>query len=225
MEQKNVVVVSSAGNLNQNNCPSQNNGADPNRPGTIVTPPWFSDYVVSVGAIQESGDPAEFSVQGPWVSVAAPGTDIISLDPASNGLANTSIQGGQKVPIQGTSFAAPYVSGIVALVRERYPKLTAPQVMNRIKLTAQHPAAPGGRDNVTGSGIVNPVAALTTYIPAEDGVAPATATPMTIQLAPPPPENLAPMLVALIGTGGGIGLLLVTVFVVHTVRRNRRVKT
>lgn len=214
-----VVVVSSAGNLNENSCPSQNNGADPTKPETIVTPPWFADDVLSVGAIQESGDPAEFSVRGPWVSLGGPGTRITSLDPSGKGLT----RGGTKAQetIQGTSFAAPYVAGVAALVRQRYPTLKARAVMERIRLTAQHPAAPGGRDDVVGFGMVNPMAALTQYIPAEDGVAPATATHPTLAVTPPTAANSAPMLVALIGTAGGLGLLLITMFVVHTARREK----
>ncbi|TDQ05772.1 type VII secretion-associated serine protease mycosin [Labedaea rhizosphaerae] len=218
---KDVVLVSSAGNLNQNNCPSQNNGPDPQRPSTIVTPPWFADYVMSVAAVDENGDPADFSVQGPWVTVAAPGTDIISLDPATDGLANRTVINGQLSPIQGTSFAAPYVSGLAALVRQKYKTLNARQVMRRIEQTAQHPATPGGRDNVVGYGMIDPVAALTTYIPEEDGVAPAKAIKLPGGLPPAQEPDWAPMQVALLGTGGGIGLLFATMFVVHTVRRNK----
>ncbi|HEY7596503.1 MAG TPA: type VII secretion-associated serine protease mycosin, partial [Actinophytocola sp.] len=145
VETKNVVAVASAGNRGENNCTDQNS-ADPKNPTYIVTPPWFSDYVLSVAAMESNGDPAEFSIQGPWVSVAAPGTRIISLDPANpQGLANETINSqGQRSAIQGTSFAAPYVSGLVALVRDRFPDLSAKQVMNRIKQTASHPAAAGG---------------------------------------------------------------------------------
>jgi membrane-anchored mycosin MYCP len=218
-----VVVVSSAGNLNEQSCPGQNNGPDPSKPDTIVLPPWFAQDVISVAAMDVTGDPATFSMHGPWVTVAAPGTQITSLDPATDGLANQTVFGkAQKQAIDGTSFAAPYVAGVAALVRARYPDLNARQVMNRIIETAQHPAAPGGRDDVIGYGMVNPVAAVTQYIPSEHGVPAAKATDPGPQLPPAQDRDWAPMQIALAGTGGGIGLLLMTLFAVHTVRRNQR---
>jgi membrane-anchored mycosin MYCP len=223
VEERDVVAVASAGNLNENNCREQNS-ADPKNPTYIVTPPWFSDYVISVAAMTQNGDAAEFSIQGPWVTVAAPGTDIISLDPADpTGLANQTINGqGEPSPIQGTSFAAPYVAGLVALVRQRFPDLNAEQVMNRIKQTASHPAATGGHNSVVGYGMINPVGALTAMIPAEDGIAEDEAVSMPFEVPPAQTRDWAPEQVAMIGAGGGVGLLLLTLFIVHTVRRNRR---
>ena len=37
--------------------------------------------VLAVGAVDQNGDPAAFSLAGPWVDVAAPGVDIISTNP------------------------------------------------------------------------------------------------------------------------------------------------
>lgn len=221
MDVKDAVLVSSAGNLNQNNCPAQNNGPDPRRPSTIVTPPWFADDVISVAAVDSDGEPASFSVQGPWVTVAAPGTEIVSLDPATDGLANQTVINGQLSPIQGTSFAAPYVSGVVALVRQKYRTLTARQVVNRIERTARHPAVPGGRDTRVGYGMVDPVAALTTNIPAENSP-PASANKERAGLQPGRPHDWTPMQIGLLSTGGGIVVLFGTLLAVHTVRRNRR---
>ncbi|MET0132058.1 MAG: type VII secretion-associated serine protease mycosin, partial [Kibdelosporangium sp.] len=121
--QNDKVVVASAGNQSQV-CTEPLNGPDSKQPKFIITPPWFADDVLSVAAVDRKGNLAGFSMQGPWVSVAAPGTDIISLDPAGT-LANRTVQGGKNVAIQGTSFAAPYVAGLAALVRERFPNLNA----------------------------------------------------------------------------------------------------
>lgn len=224
---KDIVVVVAAGNIpagdSGGNC-GQNNQADPNKPKFIVTPPWFADDVLSVAAIQADGSVAPFSVNGPWVSVAAPGTDIISLDPspsATPNLANQVVEGGQGGPIQGTSFASPYVAGLATLVRAQFPQLNARQVMKRIEATAQHPGAPGGRDQYIGNGVIDPVAALTAIVPSEEGIA--TPPPERLGSGLPPAANKdwAPMIVALSGTGGGLVVLLVTIFVMHTIRRNR----
>jgi membrane-anchored mycosin MYCP len=215
---KNKVVVASAGNQSDI-CTKPSNGADSNKPEFIITPPWFADDVLSVAAINRQGNLAGFSMQGPWVSVAGPGTEIISLDPSGSGLANQTVQQGKKTLIQGTSFAAPYVAGLAALVRERYPQLNARQVMDRIKQTAQHPAAPGGRDNLVGHGMVNPIAALTSMIPAEFGIPGDKAESLPASMPPVNAKDWTAMNVALIGAGGGILVLLTTLFVMHAIRR------
>jgi membrane-anchored mycosin MYCP len=218
----NIVVVAAAGNTSDS-C-KQNSQPDPDSPTSIVTPPWFSDDVLSVAAIQQDGSVAPFSMTGPWVSVAAPGTDITSLDPSSpptTALANQVVEGGQSGPIQGTSFAAPYVAGLAALVRAEFPNLTARQVMTRIEETAQHPGAPGGHDQYIGYGVIDPVAALTAIVPSEEGIAPATAVQLPSGLPPASHKDWAPMVVALVGTGGGLVVLLITMFVMRTIRRNR----
>lgn len=222
VEVKDVVVVSAAGNLTEE-C-VQNDNPDPKKPNSIVTPPWFSEYVLSVAAIGENGSVADFSVHGPWISVAAPGTDIISLDPAegSDKLANLTKEGNSEpAAIQGTSFAAPYVTGLAALVRSKYPGLDARDVMNRIEKTAQHPGAVGGRDHRVGHGVINPMAALTSVIPGEGNLAPAKDEELASELPPLNEADKTPMIVALAGSGGALVALGITLFVVHTVRRNR----
>jgi membrane-anchored mycosin MYCP len=223
---KDVVIVAAAGNVTDN-CP-QNDQPDSRKPKTIVTPPWFADDVLSVGAIEhETGSVASFSVHGPWVGVAAPGTKIISLDPAlgSDGLANLTFESGDKASeIQGTSFAAPYVAGLAALVRAKYPTLKAKAVVQRIKETAQHPAAPGGRDNFVGYGVIDPVAALTQSLPSEGGQLAPIPPQQTAQLPPANDHSSTPVIVALAGTGGGLVALLITLFVMRTVRRGRPVE-
>jgi serine protease AprX len=62
--------------------------------------------------------------------------------------------------VEGTSFAAPWAAGLAALLRERFPKLTAAQIVDRILATARRPA--GGRATLQlGRGVIDPVAALT----------------------------------------------------------------
>lgn len=228
--EQNVVVVAAAGNTGgacqQNGVPIQGDPrvTDPNEPRTIVTPPWFSEDLLAVAAIDAAGSVADFSMHGPWVSVAAPGTDIISLDPAqgSSALVNVMFEGEQAVRIQGTSFAAPYVAGLAVLVRQLHPELTAREVMHRITTTAQHPGAADGHDPFIGHGVVNPMAALTMTLPEEIGAKPAHDVSLPSSMPPPDNSGRTPMIVALAGSGGGIVALGCTMFAVHTVRRNRK---
>lgn len=171
--EQNVVVVAAAGNVDsQGLCSAQNEVSDPNLPlsdawksvRTVASPPWFQDYVLTVGAVAPDGRPSDFSLHGPWVDVAAPGEQLTSLSPNAPGLMNA-WQDAQRglVPVNGTSFAAPLVSGVVALMRSRFPEMSAAEVMDRIKRTAQTPAA--GANAATGYGVVDPIAALTRVVP------------------------------------------------------------
>jgi membrane-anchored mycosin MYCP len=164
---KNVVVVAAAGNVGgPGQCPEQNPATDPTRPGqpdwdsvtVVVSPAWYDDYVLTVGSVDAHGAPSAFSLAGPWVDVAAPGEGIVSLDPDGEGLMSSLPTSGDPMPISGTSYAAPVVTGIVALVRSRSPELTARQVMQRIEETAHRPAA--GWDPVLGHGVVDALAAV-----------------------------------------------------------------
>jgi membrane-anchored mycosin MYCP len=230
-----VVIVAAAGNLQQQGqpCGDQNSNLDPNAPKWIESPAWFADDVLSVAAVAvdddpkqgfQAGQPATFSVWGPWVSVAAPGTMIISLNPGtSDTLANQTFENNQLQDIQGTSFSAPYVAGLAALIKQKFPTLDAHQVMNRIKMTAQHPAAPGGRNNQVGYGMINPVAALTAVVPGEPGAPPiAKAEQIPSDLGDGAGTSLSPMMIALYGTGAGVALLIITLFVVHAVNTSRQ---
>jgi len=138
-----VVVVAAAGNIGVGGC----TGGAP--VGEVALPGWYGDDVLTVAATGADDAPAPFTVPGPWVDVAAPGTGLRSL----------AVGGGLTGGVDGTSFAAPWVSGLAALVRQRFPELTAAQVTDRILATARRPA--GGRDPALGHGVVDPVAALT----------------------------------------------------------------
>ncbi|MBW0106888.1 type VII secretion-associated serine protease mycosin [Pseudonocardia sp. KRD291] len=137
-----VVVVAAAGNVD----PS---GSCTGAPGLVPMPAMFDD-VVAVGAVDGEDRAAGFSVPGPWLDVAAPGVDVASL----------AVIGGVTGPVlNGTSYAAPVVAGVAALLRERFPSLTPDQIADRLRATARHPAA--GRDERVGHGVLDPLAALT----------------------------------------------------------------
>lgn len=170
---KDVVVVAAAGNTGggEAQCRNQNPPPDPadpyadqwNRVSTIATPAWFDDQVLTVGSVDSDGKASSFTLAGPWVDVAAPGTAITSLSPTGIGLTDGTVDGqGTVHPVQGTSFAAPLVAAVAALVRAHRPELTAAQVIERIEATAHRPAE--GWNPMVGYGVVDPLAAVTAEV-------------------------------------------------------------
>ncbi|HEX6345455.1 type VII secretion-associated serine protease mycosin [Umezawaea sp.] len=225
VNQMDVVIVTAAGNIGTDGtgCKDQNDNQNPDTVKVIASPPWYSEDVLSVASINKDGESSAFSVWGPWVSIAAPGEDITTIDPKGTGLTNANAdEQGKLTTIQGTSFASPYVAGVAALVREKFPNLTARQVMDRLTSTAQHPGNPTGRDHKVGAGMINPIAALTSELPAEkEGAVVPQSAPLITDLGPGLHKDNTRLVVALSGTGIGVGLLLLTLFVVHTTGRNR----
>ncbi|TRW81837.1 type VII secretion-associated serine protease mycosin [Mycolicibacterium sp. 018/SC-01/001] len=175
----NAVVVSAAGNVGgPGQCPEQN-GADVT---VVASPAWYDDYVLTVGSSRADGSASEFSLAGPWVDVAAPGENVVSLAAASDGLVDSSVSGAR---LSGTSYAAPLVAGLAALVRARHPELTARQVMTRIEDTARHPA--NGWSPAVGHGVIDVPAAVGGIAP-ED---PARRSPTSTALSGLPIHEVA----------------------------------
>jgi len=208
---KDAVIVAAAGDTSQKDC-KENPLIDPLHPSdsrdwngvtTAVTPSWFSDYVLTVGAVDSSGTPMDkLSVAGPWVSIAAPGTDVIGLSPRDNTLINA-IDGPDNTLLvpSGTSFSTAIVSGVAALVRAKYPQLSSHQIINRLIRTARAPAR--GVDNQIGYGVVDPVAALTWDVPDGSVLPRDSAKPLKLPPAPAP-RNMTPVWVAAGGLGGAL---------------------
>lgn len=150
---KNVLLVHAAGNDAANvdtafNFPSAKflNGERPQN--------WIT--IGASGDKKSGGLTASFSNYGKKeVDVFSPGVKIYSTVPGGNTYAN----------LQGTSMAAPVVSGIAALIMSYYPNLSAVQVKNIIEKSVSKPsekvANPGGGPDVPFSelsvygGIVN----------------------------------------------------------------------
>lgn len=224
---KDAVIVAAAGNVGEAGCADNpmfdplnpNDPRDWNHVKVISSPSWFSDYVLSVGGVDATGAPIDKSMAGPWVGVAAPATHVMGLSPQGGGPVNAypPIRAGEKnMPFWGTSFSAAYVSGVAALVRAKYPALTAHQVINRIMQTAHNP--PAGVDNRVGYGLVDPVAALTFNVPAGDPLAPGSQHRVITPAPPPPPPDHRARTVAL----GFLGVIAVTVLAAAIAARIRR---
>lgn len=225
-EEKDAVIVAAAGNTRggtsvggacESNPLSDSGRPDDKRNWSGVTsvsiPSWWQPYVLSVGSVNADGQPSNFSMAGPWVGVSAPGEQISSVSNApggglANGLPNNQQE---QSPISGTSYSAAYVSGVAALVRSKFPELKADQVKRRI--TASAAGAARAPSNLVGSGMVDPVAALTWDIPQADTTRP-DAKPV-VAPPPPPPRDHTPRTVAFAGAGVLAALVLVAAFIVR----------
>ncbi|MUM18814.1 type VII secretion-associated serine protease mycosin [Mycobacterium sp. CBMA271] len=226
--EKDAVVVTAAGNTSgggancQQNPLSGTDDADPrNWSGveSISVPAWWHQYVLSVGSVALDGSPSKFTMAGPWVGIAASGENVTSLSNApEGGLANGMIgQDGKAHPISGTSFAAAYVSGVAALVRSRFPELTASQVISRLQRTARD--AGRSPSNLVGAGTVDPVAALTWEVPTDGNGPTGPSARAIVPPAPPAPENPLPRQLAFLGAG--VCLLAVIVVAAFSARRRQ----
>lgn len=194
---KDTVLVAAGGNADEDGCAqnptpnvvtAENRGWDGVK--TVSSPSWFTDHVLSVGAVDQVGAPLIKSLAGPWIGVAGPGAQITGLSPRNGEPVNAyppRRAGEAAIPLWGTSFAAAYVGGVAALVRAKFPQLSASQVIQRVQQTAHNP--PGGVDNRVGFGLVDPVAALTFNGPNAPPVGTGSDTRVLQPPASPPPAD------------------------------------
>ncbi|BCO38104.1 type VII secretion-associated serine protease mycosin [Mycobacterium heckeshornense] len=229
---KDAVIVAAAGNTGTTGSfggatPCESNPlTDLSRPDdprnwsgvtSVSIPSWWQPYVLSVASLTPEAQPSKFTMVGPWVGIAAPGENIVSVSNRDDGgLANALPNDKQQlVPLNGTSYAAGYVAGVAALVRSKYPQLTAAQVVQRITATAHNAArAPS---NLVGAGTVDPVAALTWELPAS-GDSHAPAVKQLAAPSEPAPKDPTPRVVAFTGTA----VLALVVVVVAAIAAHRR---
>ncbi|AWV98413.1 S8 family peptidase [Arcticibacterium luteifluviistationis] len=131
---KGVIVVVSAGN-------------EGNKAWKYITAPADGDSVIAVGAVDSQLDYVNFSSVGPSSDgqikpdVAAKGGSTTVATPSNFvGMSN------------GTSFAAPLITGLVAGIREAFPDLTAMQIREILLESGTQASQP---DNFLGYGIPN----------------------------------------------------------------------
>ncbi|MFF0444590.1 type VII secretion-associated serine protease mycosin [Kitasatospora sp. NPDC004614] len=130
-ESNGIVVVASSGN----------DGAEG------PTYPAKYDTVLAVGASDRNNERATFSQYGDFVKVVAPGVDMLSTVP-----------GGGQCTDNGTSFSAPYVSGLAAILKGQHKDWTPKQIRTVIEQTAQR--TEHGHNKWIGWGVVDPVKAV-----------------------------------------------------------------
>lgn len=126
-----ILLVASAGN----------NGYSSK--GTITYPAAY-DSVIAVGAVDQHNIRASFSSVGRQLELMAPGVSIQSTVP-----------GGYAV-YDGTSMAAPHVTGVAALMWQDKPSLSNIQLRNALNQTA----FPLGDGFSYGNGLVDALAAI-----------------------------------------------------------------
>ena len=134
-EQKGVLIVAAAGNR----------GSGLTQVGAPATIPG----VLTVGGVDRKKQVSEgSSTQGISIAVVAPSTDMIAAAPG-NGYMLWS----------GSSAAAPLVTGVAALLKQKYPQESAAQLAQRLIASADDEGATG-RDPLYGYGVFNPQDAM-----------------------------------------------------------------
>ncbi|QMU78970.1 S8 family serine peptidase [Streptacidiphilus sp. PB12-B1b] len=149
-EGHNVVLVAAAGN----------DGLE------LADYPASFPGVVDVGGANQDGSMWSGSDYGSHIVIVAPGSNVLGDDSGTD----TQYSLGN-----GTSGASAYVAAAAALVRAKFPDLTAGQVVNRLIKTAIDPNAKPGQttpDLHYGYGVVRPDAALTEDVPAGPAAGP-----------------------------------------------------
>ncbi|MEO9135963.1 MAG: S8 family serine peptidase [Casimicrobiaceae bacterium] len=126
-----ILFVTAAGNSNENASFIED------IPAGISLP-----NLITVGAVDKSGDEASFTSYGPTVVVDANGYQVESVIP-----------GGDRLAESGTSMASPQVANLAAKILAVNPKLTPPQVIALIRDTADK--TPDGRRT-----LINPKKAI-----------------------------------------------------------------
>jgi thermitase len=127
-------------------------------------PAAYTNAIAVSGTDVQNGD-SDFSNYGTWVDVAAPAGELQGPLSASRyqilSTYPTYFNSAGYVSLSGTSFAAPMVSGVAALLASQ--NRSAAQVRQRIQSTATD-IGPAGRDNLFGTGLLNARAAVGTSL-------------------------------------------------------------
>ena len=127
--------------------------------GSPLEYPASLPHVLTVGALDQPAPPALFSSGSQHVDLAAPGVDIPVAVPTTLPPADL-----LRRTFNGTSFAAPLVSGAAAWVWTARPTLDVTQLFEVMRASAQDVSSPG-YDSFSGFGRLDIPAALTVAAP------------------------------------------------------------
>ncbi|HEY7482981.1 MAG TPA: S8 family serine peptidase [Streptosporangiaceae bacterium] len=196
-QSRDILVVAAAGNV-----------TDQQRGKEVPAYPAGYDGVIGVAAVDQNGQISDFSNERTQIAVAAPGKAIPTTYPG----------GAYNPAADGTSFAAPFVAGLAALVRSYRPNLTYQQVANRIEATAEGTSGAG-----SGRGMVNPFEAIQAEIPDNAPVpAPPKIAVRPVRIDPPPPVDTRTRGIAVGVTLGAIGVAALVAVVGAVIPMGRR---
>jgi serine protease len=107
--------------------------------------PAAYDSVTAVTATDQNDHLSSFGAYGDWIDICAPGVDIYSTWGHSS-----------MTTLDGTSFAAPQVCGMAALVRSWNPEMTVAQVESTIEASADNiDSLNPGYEGLLGAGRLN----------------------------------------------------------------------
>jgi len=152
-----------------------------NQSSTTPSYPAAYDGVVSVSAVGPSKNLAPYSNFGPSIDVAAPGGDFsrdVDGDGRPDGVLSTFFDETDPAAVpyptgtysyalaQGTSMAAPHVAGVVALMLDVNPDITAADVFNL--LNAGEITEDVGDPSFFGAGLIDAVRAVNAAAELED---------------------------------------------------------
>ena len=135
-ETKGIILVAAAGN------DGEDIGKDPYYPAA-----YGLTNIISVGASDHEGSLIRESNYGAGVDIAAPGLDIFS-----------SMSGNRYGLLSGTSQAAAFVSGAVALIKANSPELNVEEIKSTIINSARHNEKL--QDKVKSNGVLDIASAL-----------------------------------------------------------------
>lgn len=131
--QEGCILVAAAGN---------NNSSEPFYPAAY-------EEVVAVSTIDQNDTKAGFSNFGSYIDFCAPGVDIL-----------TTWKDEAYAYGSGTSFSAPFVVGVAALMLSKYPQLSAEDVIETLRVQAED-LGEEGWDQYYGWGLVDAYSAVT----------------------------------------------------------------
>lgn len=168
-----VVVIAAGGNDGPTN--------------TKPSYPAAYENSIAVAATDSTGTVAEYSNQGNYLDIAAPGSAIVS------------IWGTRYAALSGTSMAAPHVSALAALMLQS--GIRASSIKTRMQQTADA-TAPRNNQLRYGAGLINPYSALrcnptncteviTAPVVAETVSDPISTEPVVVAIAPSIKKSLA----------------------------------
>lgn len=157
---RNVLIVAAAGNCGN---PAR---LPPSCLATQNLPEYPAAYsgVLGVGATATDDSIASFSTQGPQVGVSAPGVSIVSTTPRYATYQSQRGATTMYASFSGTSQATPFVTGSAALLLGMDPTLTAQQLADRLKATADDLGAPG-TDIAFGAGRIDTFRSVMVTLP------------------------------------------------------------